>query len=294
MRSAAIKREAGDISHLCAALVVLAPQRTGRRNAQRTMAMRVSQCLPVRWKKRWGVVRARERARSRAGRDCRLASASAACTIRPAHSESARAMADSRYNFSLTTFDKSGRLGQIDHALKAVENGDTTLGIRGEQRLRKERRANAPPPREAAPGPSRPRRQVARGEHATSAARSGRPWSPRPSRAPFSLPLGLLALASQRATAWFWPRRRFWPPPSWTRPRSSRSPSSRTMLVSQERAGGRGGRWPSIWAGVSARVVWLARPRHRCPCGAGTRLAPTTVTADCPFPRRHRVRGHGP
>lgn len=42
-------------------------------------------------------------------------------------------MADSRYNFSLTTFDKSGRLGQIDHALKAVENGNTSLGIKGGQ-----------------------------------------------------------------------------------------------------------------------------------------------------------------
>ena len=48
-------------------------------------------------------------------------------------------MADSRYNFSLTTFDKTGRLGQIDHALKAVENGDTSLGVCGES-IVKERR----------------------------------------------------------------------------------------------------------------------------------------------------------
>jgi 20S proteasome alpha/beta subunit len=41
-------------------------------------------------------------------------------------------MADSRYNYSLTTFGKTGRLGQIDHALKAVENGNTSLGIKGE------------------------------------------------------------------------------------------------------------------------------------------------------------------
>jgi len=56
-------------------------------------------------------------------------------------------MADSRYNFSLTTFDKTGRLGQIDHALKAVENGDTSLGVCGE-RIVKERR-----PRQGDPGP---------------------------------------------------------------------------------------------------------------------------------------------
>ena len=55
-------------------------------------------------------------------------------------------MADSRYNFSLTTFDKSGRLGQIDHALKAVEHGSTALGICGEPlRVRGRRTAAASP-----------------------------------------------------------------------------------------------------------------------------------------------------
>ena len=40
-------------------------------------------------------------------------------------------MADGSFNFSLTTFDKTGKLGQIEHALKAVEKGHTTLGLRG-------------------------------------------------------------------------------------------------------------------------------------------------------------------
>ena len=40
-------------------------------------------------------------------------------------------MADSSYSFSLTTFSPSGKLLQIEHALKAVQNGRTALGIRG-------------------------------------------------------------------------------------------------------------------------------------------------------------------
>jgi len=36
----------------------------------------------------------------------------------------------SNYNFGLTTFDQSGKLTQLDNSLKAVSNGDTSLGIR--------------------------------------------------------------------------------------------------------------------------------------------------------------------
>ena len=41
-------------------------------------------------------------------------------------------MSDSSYSFSLTTFSRSGKLLQIEHALKAVSNGQTALGIQGE------------------------------------------------------------------------------------------------------------------------------------------------------------------
>jgi 20S proteasome subunit alpha 2 len=39
-------------------------------------------------------------------------------------------MADSRSNYSLTTFNSSGELVQIKHALAAVQAGATSLGIR--------------------------------------------------------------------------------------------------------------------------------------------------------------------
>jgi 20S proteasome subunit alpha 2 len=35
------------------------------------------------------------------------------------------------YSFSLTTFSPSGKLLQIEHALKAVTSGKTSLGIQG-------------------------------------------------------------------------------------------------------------------------------------------------------------------
>jgi 20S proteasome subunit alpha 2 len=38
-------------------------------------------------------------------------------------------MSDASYSFSLTTFSPSGKLLQIEHALKAVEQGKTALGI---------------------------------------------------------------------------------------------------------------------------------------------------------------------
>lgn len=38
-------------------------------------------------------------------------------------------MGDSAYSFSLTTFSRTGKLLQIEYALKAVENGRTALGI---------------------------------------------------------------------------------------------------------------------------------------------------------------------
>lgn len=37
----------------------------------------------------------------------------------------------SQYNFSLTTFSPTGKLGQIEHALTAVSQGVTTVGIKG-------------------------------------------------------------------------------------------------------------------------------------------------------------------
>ncbi|KAJ1677163.1 Proteasome subunit alpha type-2, partial [Spiromyces aspiralis] len=36
------------------------------------------------------------------------------------------------YNFSLTTFLKKGKLGQIGNALAAVKKGNTSMGIRGQ------------------------------------------------------------------------------------------------------------------------------------------------------------------
>ena len=45
-------------------------------------------------------------------------------------------MADSSYSFSLTTFSPSGKLGQIEHALKAVQAGKTSLGIQGASLIR--------------------------------------------------------------------------------------------------------------------------------------------------------------
>eukprot|EP01025_Chloroclados_australasicus_P005275 TRINITY_DN11535_c0_g1_i2.p1 TRINITY_DN11535_c0_g1~~TRINITY_DN11535_c0_g1_i2.p1 ORF type:complete len:236 (-),score=42.24 TRINITY_DN11535_c0_g1_i2:236-943(-) len=39
-------------------------------------------------------------------------------------------MADSQYSFSLTTFSPSGKLKQIEHALEAVNQGATSLGIK--------------------------------------------------------------------------------------------------------------------------------------------------------------------
>lgn len=39
-------------------------------------------------------------------------------------------MGDSQYSFSLTTFSPSGKLVQIEHALKAVAAGATSLGIK--------------------------------------------------------------------------------------------------------------------------------------------------------------------
>jgi len=42
-------------------------------------------------------------------------------------------MAD-RYSFSLTTFSPSGKLVQIEYALNAVNQGVTSLGIKGTAR----------------------------------------------------------------------------------------------------------------------------------------------------------------
>ena len=36
-----------------------------------------------------------------------------------------------RYNFSLTTFSPTGKLGQIEYALNAVNQGVTCVGIKG-------------------------------------------------------------------------------------------------------------------------------------------------------------------
>jgi 20S proteasome subunit alpha 2 len=40
-------------------------------------------------------------------------------------------MGEAGYSFSLTTFSPSGKLLQIEHALKAVQAGKTSLGIQG-------------------------------------------------------------------------------------------------------------------------------------------------------------------
>lgn len=45
------------------------------------------------------------------------------------------------YSFSLTTFSPSGKLVQIEHALAAVNQGTTSLAIKGASR-------SAPPPRD--------------------------------------------------------------------------------------------------------------------------------------------------
>ena len=41
----------------------------------------------------------------------------------------------SRYSFSLTTFSPSGKLVQIEHALAAVNQGATSVGIKGSHSL---------------------------------------------------------------------------------------------------------------------------------------------------------------
>ena len=40
-------------------------------------------------------------------------------------------MGEAGYSFSLTTFSPSGKLLQIEHALKAVQGGKASLGIQG-------------------------------------------------------------------------------------------------------------------------------------------------------------------
>lgn len=40
-------------------------------------------------------------------------------------------MSEGSYSFSLTTFSPSGKLLQIEHALKAVSHGQGALGIQG-------------------------------------------------------------------------------------------------------------------------------------------------------------------
>jgi 20S proteasome subunit alpha 2 len=40
-------------------------------------------------------------------------------------------MSEGRYSFSLTTFSPSGKLVQIEHALTAVSQGITSVGIKG-------------------------------------------------------------------------------------------------------------------------------------------------------------------
>lgn len=40
-----------------------------------------------------------------------------------------------RYNFSLTTFSPSGKLGQIEYALNAVNQGVLCVGIKGKPPL---------------------------------------------------------------------------------------------------------------------------------------------------------------
>lgn len=39
------------------------------------------------------------------------------------------------YDFSLTTFEKTGKLAGVDHALAAVAKGQMSLGIQGEQAI---------------------------------------------------------------------------------------------------------------------------------------------------------------
>jgi len=43
----------------------------------------------------------------------------------------AATMSNARYSFSLTTFSPTGKLMQIEYALKAVSQGRTSLGIQG-------------------------------------------------------------------------------------------------------------------------------------------------------------------
>ena len=49
-------------------------------------------------------------------------------------------MGEAGYSFSLTTFSPSGKLLQIEHALKAVQGGKTSLGIQGAREGRGRRR----------------------------------------------------------------------------------------------------------------------------------------------------------
>lgn len=42
-------------------------------------------------------------------------------------------MGDSAYSFSLTTFSRTGKLLQIEYALMAVQQGKTSLGIKGKR-----------------------------------------------------------------------------------------------------------------------------------------------------------------
>ena len=68
------------------------------------------------------------------------------------------------YSFSLTTFSPSGKLLQLEHALKAVQAGKTSLGIQGTQ-------AAAALPRDSAAG--------CRGAGVASARLRARRASPR-------------------------------------------------------------------------------------------------------------------
>jgi hypothetical protein len=49
----------------------------------------------------------------------------------PSFRSAQKKMAESGYSFSLTTFSPSGKLLQLEHALKAVQQGKTSLGIQG-------------------------------------------------------------------------------------------------------------------------------------------------------------------
>lgn len=61
------------------------------------------------------------------------------------------------YNFSLTTFDPKGKLGQLEHALKAVHKGSTSLGIQGASNApRNSSAADARSPHRARPAPCAP------------------------------------------------------------------------------------------------------------------------------------------